>query len=113
MKFLSQRVGRIFAYSKPVDLRKGFVGLQALVLSQLREDPLGGDLFVFLNRRGNLLKCLLWDRTGFIIVAKRLERGKFRLRDSKDKLELDEKRLGLLFDGLPIGGMADPPVVRP
>lgn len=105
MRFLSQRVGRIFAYGKPVDLRKGFTGLQALVQSQLGDDPLGGDLFVFFNRRGNLLKCLLWDRTGFVIVAKRLEQGKFRLRSDGDRLELDERRLSLLFDGLPVGGI--------
>ena len=112
MRFLSDRVDRIFAYGKPVDLRKGFLGLQALIQSELGEDPIGGDLFVFINRRGDLLKSLFWDRTGFVIIAKRLERGKFRLRNPEGKVELDETRIRLLFDGIPVGGFEASSVVH-
>ncbi len=106
MNLFQSHSGRIFAYGQSVDMRKGFNGLVALVLQYLGEDPLSGDAFVFISRRGNQLKCLLWDRTGYVIVAKRLERGKFHLRSTPDKLELDERRLQLLFDGIPVGGIS-------
>ncbi len=97
---------RIFAYGQPVDMRKGFTGLESLILQHLGEDPLGGDIFVFINRRATHLKCFLWDRTGYVIIAKRLESGKFRVRGSGDKREIDEKRLKLLLDGVTIGGFS-------
>ena len=95
---------RILVYGRPVDMRKGFRGLTGVVQESLREDPLSGDLFVFMNSRGNLVKILLWDRTGFIIVAKRLEKGRFRLRHQAEKLVITPQSLELLLDGLPIGG---------
>lgn len=105
MKFLERQQRRIFVYGRPVDMRKGFAGLEAIIRQQLEEDPLSGDLFVFMNRRGHLLKAFLWDRTGYVIITKRLERGKFRLRSSGQKLLLDEKRLALLFDGVKTGAL--------
>lgn len=105
MRFLDQR-GRVFVYGLPTDMRKGFTGLQALVLQNLGEDPLSGDLFVFLNRRKTFLKCLVWDRTGFVIVYKHLERGRFQLRNPADKVELDQRRLELLLDGIEVGGIS-------
>lgn len=102
MKF--QEVGRILVYGKPVDMRKGFNGLEGLVATELGEDPTSGDLFVFTNRRGNLAKALFWDRTGYIIIAKRLERGRFRLRVPGVKVELTPRNLELLLDGIPAGG---------
>lgn len=102
---LLQRSRRIFAYSCPVDMRKGFLGLEALVRGTLGKDPLTGDIFVFVNRSGTHLKCLFWDRTGFIIVYKRLEHGKFRFHGQSAQLELDEQRLALLLDGMTVGGL--------
>ena len=109
MRFLERRRRRIFVYGQAVDMRKGFGGLEAIIRNQLGEDPLSGDLFVFLNRRGHLLKAFLWDRTGYVIITKRLERGKFRLRNSGEKLYLDEQRLALLFDGVKTGALKAPP----
>ncbi len=99
-----QQIGRILIYGKPIDMRNGFDGLEALVATQLGENPTSGDLFVFTNRRGNLAKALLWDRTGYIIISKRLERGRFRLRNPGDKVELSPQNLELLLDGIPAGG---------
>src|SRR5262245_27789261 len=62
-------VRRILAYSKPVDLRKSIDGLVGLVKSVLAEDPLSGSLFVFVNRRGNYVKLVSWDRTGWCLFA--------------------------------------------
>lgn len=103
MRFLD-RSARIFVYGQPVDMRKGFSGLEALIRQGLGEDPLSGDLFVFLNRSKNMVKCFLWDRTGYVILFKRLERGRFLLHNPNVNLELDERRLGLLLDGIAVGG---------
>ena len=104
MNWLDRPERKIFVYGRPVDMRKGFKGLQVLVRRQLEEDPLNGDLFVFVNRRGNILKCLLWDRTGFVTIAKKLERGTFRLRNKETKIKLNQTQFSLLFDGIKVGG---------
>jgi transposase len=92
--------GRILAYRRPVDMRKSFDGLVGLVQGALREDPLSGTLFVFVNRRGNYLKCVYWDRTGFCLFAKRLERGRFTLPGESEKQELSARALALILDGI-------------
>jgi len=103
---LLQQTRRIFAYSTPVDMRKGFVGLEGMVRTALQKDPLSGDIFVFVNRSGTHLKCLLWDRTGFVIIYKRLEHGKFRFYGSETQLELDKIRFDLLLDGMKVAGIS-------
>jgi transposase len=70
---------RIFVAAEAVDLRRGFDGLAAATRSVIREEPESGHLFVFLNRRRNRIKLLVWDRTGYLIVYKRLEAGTFAL----------------------------------
>jgi transposase len=96
---------RVFIYGKPVDMRKSFDGLFTLVSDGLGEDPLSGDLFLFLNRRRNCLKGLLWDRTGFLIIAKRLERGQFHLRSNAEKVVIERALLRRLLDGVAVGGV--------
>jgi len=92
---------RVFVHGRPVDLRKSFTGLIALTQHALAQDPLSGHLFVFVNRRGDYLKILYWDRSGFCLWCKRLERGRFvsdwrRRRDE----ELDVTGLRLLLEGI-------------
>jgi transposase len=70
---------RIFLARGPTDMRKQFDTLASLVRSQLGEDPLSGDAFVFTGRRRNKLKVLLWDGAGFWLLARRLERGTFAI----------------------------------
>jgi transposase len=96
-------VRRILAYREPVDLRKSFPGLIGLVKAVLAEDPLSGSIFVFINRRGTLIKTIYWDRTGFCLFAKRLERGRFRLPGDGRCQELDAQRLQLILDGIELG----------
>ena len=95
---------RIFVAAEPVDLRRGFVGLAAATRSLIREEPLSGHLFAFLNRRRNRIKVLVWDRTGWIIVYKRLERGTFTLATAPAAgarhVEIDAGELGLILEGL-------------
>jgi transposase len=99
-------VGRILAYREPVDMRKSFTGLVGVVKNVLSEDPLSGTLFVFLNRRGNYVKGIYWDRTGFCLFAKRLERGRFRLPSEARTQELDAQVFQLLLDGIELGWAA-------
>ena len=101
--FLSSAPRRILAYSKPVDMRKSFNGLVALVQGVLEEDPLSGWLYVFFNRRGNYMKLVTWDRTGYCLFAKRLERGRFRLPSGESKQEISEQAFCLILDGILLG----------
>ena len=101
--WFTSEVRRILAYSKPVDLRKSIDGLVGLVKCVLEEDPLSGCVFVFFNRRGNYLKLVVWDRTGFCLFAKRLERGRFRLPGDARTQELSAQVFHLLLDGIELG----------
>jgi transposase len=94
---------RIFAYTKPTDMRKSFNGLLALVQRVFTEDPYSGNLFVFVNRRGNYVKILAWDRTGFSLFAKKLERGRFLFPSDAVSQELTERSLRFILDGIPLG----------
>jgi len=101
--FFARDVTRVLAYRHPVDMRKQFDGLVALVTNALREDPLSGSLYVFTNRRGNYVKGVYWDRTGYCLFAKRLERGRFVLPGREDRFELSEQAFRLLLDGIVLG----------
>ena len=101
--FLPSAPRRILAYREPVDMRKSFNGLVAVVQDVLREDPLSGSLFVFFNRRGNYMKLVTWDRTGYCLFAKRLEQGRFRLPSGEAKQELSERAFKLILDGIVLG----------
>lgn len=101
-------VVRIFVASGPVDMRKSFDGLSALTLGVLGKDPLSGHLFVFFNRRGDHVRVLFWDRTGFALYAKRLERGRFRLPWEQGQPvschEVEAAELGLILEGIDLRG---------
>ena len=100
---LAREVRRILAYRHPVDMRKSFNGLVALVQHTLHEDPLSGSLYIFINRRRNYVKAVYWDRTGFCLFAKRLESGRFNLPGSTETFELSEQAFRLLLDGIVLG----------
>ena len=94
---------RVFLAVEPVDLRKSFNGLHAVVLDRLKEDPCSGALFVFTNKRRNRIKALYWDGTGMWVMIKRLEEGRFTWPkgvDANAKLELAPEALALLLDGV-------------
>jgi transposase len=71
------RAVRVFAYSAPVDMRKGFDGLAALVEQQLGHDLLRGDVYLFVGRSCRRAKVLYFDGTGLCLLSKRLEKGRF------------------------------------
>lgn len=101
--FLASAPRRILAYREPVDMRKSLRGLVALVQGVLQEDPLSGCLFVFFNRRGNYLKLVTWDRTGYCLFAKQLEQGRFHLPSGEAKQEISEQAFRLILDGIVLG----------
>ncbi|HUF47811.1 MAG TPA: IS66 family insertion sequence element accessory protein TnpB [Vicinamibacterales bacterium] len=68
---------RIYLAPGATDLRRSIDGLSAVVREGFELDPLSGHLFLFRNRRGDRLKMLIWDRSGFWVLYKRLERGTF------------------------------------
>ena len=93
---------RVWAYTSPVDMRKGFDSLFGLVRSELGRDPLAGDAFLFVSRSRRLAKVLLWDGTGLCIYAKRMERTRFaRLwgKGAAAEIELTSAELGAYLDG--------------
>ena len=69
---------KIFLYGKPCDMRKGFDGLSGLVQNEMSLNPTCGYLFVFFNSPRTHVKILYWDRDGFAIYYKRLEKGNFK-----------------------------------
>lgn len=69
---------RVFLCTLPADMRRSFDGLAAMTRDLVIQNPLSGHLFVFRNRNGDRLKVLYWDRAGFCLFYKRLEKGTFR-----------------------------------
>jgi transposase len=95
---------RIFIARGATDMRKSFDTLAALVCNVIDEDPQSGHLFVFVNKRKNRLKILWWDRSGYCLLAKRLEAGQFRIYDKASggdgHYELEMADLTLLLEGI-------------
>jgi transposase len=98
---------RVFAYTLPTDMRKGFDGLYGMVQTHLGQDPLSGDLFLFVARNRKRAKVLMWDGTGLCLYAKRLEKGRFaKLWAGEDTtaLELTSSELALFLEGSKLVG---------
>lgn len=93
---------RIYLATEPCDMRKGFDSLSMLVQSY-GLDVFSGDLFVFLSKRRNRAKILMWSEGGFVLYYKRLERGRFKVPTPKDETEtisLESSQLVMLLDGI-------------
>jgi transposase len=94
---------RIYFATEPTDMRKGIDGLRGLVEGTLRHDPYGGHLFVFVGKSKDKVKILFWDRGGFVLYMKRLEKGRFQVPtvDPRRKhVEMESAQLGMLLDGI-------------
>jgi transposase len=100
------RAVRVYVATEPANLRKSFEGLSNEVRAVLARDPLSGHVFVFLNRRKNQVKLLVWTRGGYTIVHKRLERGKFvfpeRVTADARSVEIDVHELSMLLEGIDV-----------
>jgi transposase len=100
---LGSQISRILLWRDPVDMRKSFSGLIGLVSNALEQDSLSGTLFMFVNRRRNYAKGIFWDRTGYVLVAKKLERGRFTFPLEDSLQELTRQKFLLFFDGIVLG----------
>ena len=93
--------GRVYLCLEPTDMRRGFDGLAGIVQQVMVHDPFCGAWFVFRNRRGDRLKVLWWDGTGYCLLYKRLESGTFPMpRLSAGVVRLSGAELSLLLEGI-------------
>jgi transposase len=93
---------RIYLFADATDMRKGFDGLAALVTAS-GLDVFSGHLFAFVSRRGDRAKVLTWQRGGFVLWYKRLERGRFRrpeITPGTSRITLEADQLALLLEGI-------------
>jgi len=99
---------RIFVCREPVDMRKSFDGLSGAVIDIVDHDPQSGHLFLFFNKRRSMMKALVWESSGYWVLAKRLDQGRFqvfdRAADHQTRFELGSSELALLLDGIDLRG---------
>ena len=98
---------KLYLADSPVDFRKSFNGLTAIVESEFGMNIQNGHVFVFLNRRSTQVKLLFWERDGLSLVAKRLEAGTFRRIRREGSvaphIEIDAAELVFLLEGIEMG----------
>jgi len=95
----------IYIATAPVDMRKAFDGLSAIVKNGFKKNPLDGTFFVFINRTADRLKILYWDRDGYALWYKRLEAGRFRLpttltSEGKPVALISAAQLAMILEGI-------------
>jgi transposase len=90
---------RYFLYSRPTDMRCGAYSLAGLVQNHMGHDPLGGDVFVFIGKRGNQIRLLQWEGDGYAMYAKRLESGTFE-RPKGAQARIGHRELMLILQGV-------------
>jgi len=92
---------RIYVKPGPTDFRKQINGLSIIVQEEMALDPLNGNLYIFCNKARNRLKILYWDKTGFCMWLKRLEKAKFPWpRNLEETLEIDNTKMQMLLSGI-------------
>jgi len=97
---------KIFLCCQNTDMRKSFDSLAIMVKSVIRQDPLNGHIFVFCNHRADRLKLLYWDRDGFAIWYKRLEKGVFTLPQiNENNCVIEHRQLAMILEGVDISSV--------
>ena len=96
----SSTLTEVYLYRKPVDFRKSYRGLAAIVEQELQHNPFSGVLYVFCNRHRNRIKCLFWEDNGFVLYYKALAEERFRWpQDNEALLTITGQQLNWLLDG--------------
>lgn len=99
---------RLFVATQPVDGRKGADSLMVIVRDVFAQDPLSGHLFIFFSKRCDRIRVVYWDRSGFAMWTKRLERGRFRPSFSVDgrmtAAAIEAAELALIVEGIDLAG---------
>lgn len=102
---------RYYLYTAPTDMRQQFDGLAGLVRCQFSQEVMSGDVFIFVNRRRDRIKLLMWDLSGFALYYKRLEAGTFelplvpRVLGGENSIELSWSDLVLLLEGIELSSV--------
>lgn len=107
---------RTFVATQPVDGRKGVDSLAAMIRSAFLADPLSGHLYVFFSRRLDRVRIIYWDRNGFAMWTKRLERGRFHppILDGAPSLKsVEAAQLSLILEGIDLAGARHRPRWEP
>ena len=90
-------------YREPTDMRKSFDGLCGLIGGQLCQNPMSGDLYIFINKKRNRIKMIRWEPGGFVLFYKRLEKGTFELPKTKKgglSQAIDYSQLVMIITGI-------------
>lgn len=106
----------IWLAAEPVDMRLGIDGLSAIVAQRWKLDPYAGHLFLFVGRRKDRIKILVWDRSGFTLYYKRLERGRFQAPKPAGggvTAQIDSVTLAMMLDGIDVRRVARPSAWAP
>jgi len=93
---------KVLMHIPPIDMRKSINGLSILVVEELKENPTSGQLFVFRNKTSNKIKLLYWERDGFWMFYKRLEKSRFKFPKIGERMQMTLTQLRWLLDGLDI-----------
>jgi transposase len=99
---------KIFVCQKAIDMRKSFNGLSGAVIDIIDHDPQSGHVFVFFNSRRTMMKALVWESSGYWVLAKRLDQGRFQIFDNTEscgaRFEVKSSDLALILDGIDLRG---------
>lgn len=91
---------RIYVADKPIDCRKAINGLASMVVEQFEMPVNDGSVYVFYNASCDRVKCLFWDKNGFVLYHKRLERGRFKMKKTAAGYVITQNQLDWLLAGL-------------
>ena len=92
---------RVFLCCAPIDFRKAHDGLTAVIRDQFKDDPFSGDVFAFFNRARDRIKLMVWDRNGFWLLYKRLEKGTFPFAvKGEGRVEIEQGELAMILEGI-------------
>ena len=97
---------QVYLYSQPIDFRKSFRGISAIIECELGHNPFEGHLYAFTNKQRNKIKCLFWENNGFVLYYKSLEEDKFIWpKSQEDVVTLNGQQINWLLDGLDLSAM--------
>ena len=92
---------KFYFHQKSTDMRKGFNGLSGLVRSGMQRNPLSGEIFIFVNKRRNMMKLLHWQAGGFVLYFKRLEQGTFKIPQAgQEQIQISYTELSMIIAGI-------------
>ena len=100
--------GKVYLYRHPTDMRKSFDGLCGIIINELGRDPVKDGMFAFVNKRQDMIKLLLWDKHGFWIFYKRLEKGRLKLmhKSSDENIAtITSHELVMIIDGIDLSSI--------